>query len=71
MDFEEFTNLVNKHDLTYEYSDDHSVWQRGQASYDRIKAESKHFPPEDVKRVWNAMVDKQFRPDSRANFYWR
>ena len=26
---EDFTVLCNNHDWTYEYSDDHSVWRRG------------------------------------------
>ncbi len=71
MTFDEFTNLVNHHDLTFEYSNDHSVWLRGSAELAKIKAEAKNFPIEDVKRVWTAMVDKFLVPEARENFYWK
>ena len=71
MTIEEFTELVNYHDLTYSYSDDGRVWSRGQAQYDKIVAASKQFAPEDVKRVWDAMVDRALLQNFREPFYWR
>jgi len=32
MQIEEFFMKLRRHDWFYEYSDDHSVWQRGQAA---------------------------------------
>lgn len=71
MTLEEFEIEVNKHDLTHEYSDDHSVWRRGNAHYGVIRAAANTLPREDVERIWNAMVDKRLTPEGRAQFYWR
>jgi hypothetical protein len=71
MTLEEFEQEVNRHDLTYSYSDDHSVWQRGSAHYAKIRKAADSLPREDVERVWNAMVDKRLIEDVRPQFYWR
>ena len=71
MDFAEFTDLVNRHDLTYSYSDDGRAYERGSREYAAIKDAAKQFPAEDVERVWNEMVDKSLIPEARAQFYWR
>lgn len=68
---EQFTKLVDSHDLTYAYSDDGSVWRRGCMQEDAIRALAKELPREDVERVWNSMVDRFLIPDARAPFYWR
>lgn len=71
MTLQEFEAMVNRHDLTYDYSDDGFVWRAGLASENRIKEAAKQFPIEDVKRIWNAMVDKKLVENARAPFYWR
>lgn len=71
MDIKEFEEMVNRHDLTYDYSDDGSVWRAGLASENKIKAAAKQFPIEDVKRIWNAMVDKKLIEKARKPFYWK
>lgn len=71
MTLEEFEQEVNHHDLTHGYSDDHSVWQRGTAHYDKIHKAAQSLPREDVERIWNAMVDRRMQPDYRQQFYWR
>lgn len=71
MKLEEFEALVNSHDLTYDYSDDGSVWRAGQAQYAKIKEAAKTLPIEDVKRIWKAKVDKTLVEGARENFYWR
>ena len=68
MDLKEFEDMVNRHDLTYDYSDDGSVWRAGLASENRIKAAAKLLPIEDVKRIWNAKVDKMFIEEARKLF---
>lgn len=70
MTFAEWSTLVRHHDLTFAYSDDNSVWRRGQAVLDLIRAESVNFPPADCARVWNEMVDSFLIPEARAPFYW-
>lgn len=37
MSIEEFFMKLRRHDWFYEYSDDHSVWQRGQAARHELR----------------------------------
>jgi hypothetical protein len=67
---EEFREACQRHDLTYEYSDDGRYWRAGCASYDRIRKAAKQFPREDVERIWNEIVDQKLVPDARERFYW-
>lgn len=69
--WEEFKQMIRRHDLTYDYSDDHSVWSRGRASEAAIHEAAKRFPQDDVAKVWNEMVDKFLVEDARAPFYWK
>lgn len=68
---EDFRRACVAHDLTYSYSDDHSVWRRGSAAYGRIREAAKKFPAEDVARIWNAVVDTKLVESARSQFYWR
>lgn len=68
---EDFEAMVAKHDLTYDFSDDGAVWRAGRASECRIREAAKKLPAEDVKRIWNAMVDKTLVESSRTTFYWK
>ena len=36
-------SLLARHDWFYEYSDDHSVWRRGQAQLDAINEEQRRL----------------------------
>jgi hypothetical protein len=67
----DFEDAVNRHDLTYSYSDDHSVWRRGCASEDRIRRAAEKFDRSDVERIWNAMVDRFLVEEARQQFYWQ
>lgn len=72
MSFEDWSKLVRAHDLTYAYSDDYSVYRRGQAQFDLIVQEAANFPRADVIRVWNTeLVDKFLIPEARNEFYWK
>lgn len=71
MDIKEFEKMVNGHDLTYSYSDDHRVWQNGSAQHTRIRTAAKLLPVDDVKRIWNAKVDKALSEGYREPFYWK
>lgn len=71
MTIEEFEKLVNNHDLTYSYSDDHRYWSAGVAQEKIIIEAAKSFPVEDVKRIWNAAVDRKLIEGCREPFYWK
>ena len=66
-----FEEMVNYHDLTYEYSDDGGVWRAGSASLYRIKEAAKTLDPEFVKKTWNAMVDNRVNANAASQFYWK
>jgi hypothetical protein len=60
MQLSEFEKMVDNHDLTYDdYSDDDSVWLNGHFQYNRIKEAAELFPIEEVKRIWNAAVNRK------------
>lgn len=67
----QFEDMVNRHDLTYDYSDDGAVWRAGRAQRDAIRALAGELPYADVKRIWDAKVDRTLVPDARAPFYWK
>jgi hypothetical protein len=69
MTLEQFAKLVRDHDLTYAFSDDHSVWERGQRERDVIVAAAKDLPREEVVRIWNAEVDRKL--SDGTGFYWK
>jgi hypothetical protein len=56
---ERFKELVDRHDLTYSYSDDHRVWTRGQDSWAAINEAAKGLDPKDCCAIWNAKVSKE------------
>lgn len=68
---QDFEDAVARHDLTHDYSDDHSVWKRGAADYDRIRKAADKFDRADVERIWNAAVDRKLIEGVRQQFYWR
>lgn len=68
---DEFRTMCQRHDLTYEYSDDHSCWQRGSSSLSKIRAAATHLDREVAVRIWNEVVDTKLIPEGRAQFYWK
>lgn len=65
-----FTALVNAHDLTYTYSDDDSVFRRGDAQYKAIKSMVPSVGEEVAKQIWNANVEKKMQPFVWDEFKW-
>ena len=55
--WELFEKLLDSHDWTYMYSDDHSVWRRGIAESDRINGMLKSLSVDDQVRA-KALYDK-------------
>ncbi len=47
----DYEAALKKHDWTYDYSDDHSVWKRGQAEQKRLEALQSRIDP--TKEIWN------------------
>ncbi len=68
---EEFRKLCQQHDLTYEYSDDGSVWRRGNETLAKVQAAAKQLDREVAVRIWNEVVDTKLIPEGRAAFYWK
>jgi hypothetical protein len=64
----DFRALVERHDLTYTYSDDHTVWERGRAQYAAIVEAAKSVP--NAAEIWNANVDRKLIPVCRPLYYW-
>ena len=54
----EFSGIVERHDLTYSYSDDHGVWKRGESSMAHIREiwPKVEGGQEVAKLVWNYWV---------------
>lgn len=67
---EAFESMVRKHDLTFAFSDDHRVWERGTRTLDEIHAAKALLPREVAVRIWNKVVDEKIVHDSRDLFYW-
>jgi len=65
---EDFVKLVNSHDLTYGYSDDHRAYRNGRDSYTEICSAAKLFPKEWVNEVWNDMVLRKVKAEYAGPF---
>jgi hypothetical protein len=47
------------HDWEHEFSDDHSVWAKGNASLQRIKTMASYLDPD--FKIWNAVAPESHR----------
>lgn len=54
--FEDIKRLIDSHDYTYQYSDDHRYYRRGQSEYDAIQ---------------RALNDATGETGDRARAYWK
>lgn len=66
---EEFRKLCVSHDLTYEYSDDHSYWTRGRASLAKVQEAAKKLDRAVAERIWNEVVDTKVIESHRKDWY--
>lgn len=48
---DQYRKMLSGHDWDYEYSDDHSVWQRGCDSIKRLREAQRSLDP--LGTVWN------------------
>ena len=63
--------LIDAHDLTFSYSDDHRYWASGQASLDRVHriVREDHTLPWFLWKLWNIKVNHGITPDHQSQ--WR
>ena len=62
--------LIDAHDLTFSYSDDHRYWASGQASLDRIHRivrEDNSLAPF-LWKLWNIKVSAGMKPDYQSQW---
>ena len=74
---EEFTRLVSQHDISYAFSDDHSVWSRGERAYSLICSMRDALIAQDANNesrcieIWNDNVRKKFVESVWKQFEWK
>lgn len=67
-----FTQLVRVHDITFQYSDDHSAWRKGQQERDVITHYANVIGKDVATKIWNDNIDASFSDeDARKQFYWK
>lgn len=71
VDLDYLHQLIRRHDLTYEYSDSHSVYKKGLESLERINRYAQGFDKEVVNEIWNTYVDQKLNKNVRDGFYRR
>lgn len=67
---DKFRAMVQRHDFTYEYSDDARSYKRGRDSYAAILLAAKELPRERAVAIWNEAVDEHIGPEVRSLFRW-
>lgn len=55
----EYREKLKKHDWAFEYSDDHSVWQRGRQSLGELQQMQKRLDPD--CKVWNSLAPSDYQ----------
>lgn len=68
---QKFRELCEAHDLTYTYSDDGSVYRRGEAQYKEILEFSKSIPRNLAVQVWNQTIEKKLREYDWDDYKWK
>ena len=67
-----FREMCEYHDITYTYSDDGSVYRRGEAQYMDIVEFADSLPRETAVKIWNEVVDKKFLYEQdRKEYRWK
>lgn len=56
---EAYIDLLKGHDWYYQYSDDHSVYKRGQRERSNLISMQKEF--DEYRTVWNKYAPEDFR----------
>jgi hypothetical protein len=73
-DLDHWATLVRRHDLTYDYSDDHRAWCKGRDERQHIMSLFNGFD-DDTKRearaIWNANVERCINPAFAVAYMWK
>ena len=67
--FSSFEALLKSHDWTFEFSDDHSVWQRGNAERKQLDSMAEDLAkddPEKVASLWNSFCNPKFKRSAQS-----
>ena len=67
--FTTFENLLKSHDWTFDFSDDHSVWTRGNEELERLRSIALTLGEHDSERVanlWNALCPMGFERSTES-----
>lgn len=70
MTVDKFREMVQSHDITYEYSDDQRVWKKGSMERAAINAARKELGDEICAPVWNEKVMKMDK-DVQKIYLWK
>jgi len=67
-----FTQLVVQHDITFNYSDDHNAWRKGQQERNVIDSYAKAVGMDVATKIWNDHINTVFNSeDTRKQFSWK
>jgi len=66
-----FEEMCRDHDLTFEYSDDKTVYRRGRAEKEAILAYARTMDRKKAVEIWNKCVDEKMLPGARMCWHWR
>lgn len=66
----DFKHACERHDLSFDYSDDGAVWRAGAAQYKAIEAMAAELPRDVAVKIWNENVDQKIMEPWRNYYYW-
>ena len=58
---DKYVNMLQTHDWYYDYSDDHTQWQKGLEEMAKIREAYKALEPELAKALWNQYAPVMFK----------
>lgn len=70
MTIEDFTEMVEQHDMFYEYADDHQAWKKGFNERVDIGQARKELGDEICVPIWNARVSRMHE-DIQEIYRWK
>lgn len=62
-----YLDIVRAHDWFHHFSDDHRIWQRGQADKDNLKALYSTLTPDEKQQAMDAFIVNTFRYINQIN----
>ena len=66
-----FREMCERHDMLYSWSDDGSVYRRGEAQYMDIVEFADSIPRHLAVQIWNQTVEKRMRQDMWDDYKWK